>query len=1079
MKLCEILKPENFQKLARDILQIREDTILESFSPGKDSGIDYRGIINKKNVIIQVKSTKNYNALKSQLKNEEIKKLEKLKPERYILVLAISLTTKRKDEILEIFKDYIISPNDLITGEDIENYFTMEKYQHVNKKHQQIALKDYCELLNYYPISEDPFAECKDLYQDIEVIQKYFIATKSFKNAIKHIENNNIIILTGDPGAGKTTNAKMLIDYLLTQKEIDEVIELKSTNDFSKKYDYQKKQIFYFDDFWGSTFAFQKVPLNEDKQFFQMVNAISNNPNTYLILTTREYVLKQGLQYFHAQNNHYIDTRIYHNNASLSKLEKTKILMAHIANSNLDFNIMTTITYYVDEIIMKPNYSPRAIEYFINENQDKLINADKFINSFLKYLDKPYDYFKNTFYKLSEESRIISYIITISEPPTSIEKLKDTFTIIATNIPNTRIKISNFDTFINELENSFTTYNNKNKSIQFKNHSIEDFVTKEFINEFIDYKKAFIKGVKYFDQIISLLSERIKFNLLSEDIELLLNKIISNFETLSFASIEPFNYDVIDDINDLFSWKHTKIWTCLKIAKIYNNNDFTIFLKNKTIELLNFYVNKYHYYLTQNFISIPELLKWLEKLGCELDFDELSKKYLCGFSFLYELQGITYGSLKFQQACKKNFKYIKNEFIEQLPERLLVELDITSEDGISLEYEQTIEDLPKILNFFNIPMSKEVQIILDDSKIDYTTYTNLVDTKGKKSRSNEDKQKEDYVKKIRQSFYQKQYIKKNNFIKLLNKLEGLSYSEKDKIKKSFYSSADIFCFPNELTNNYIQLIYDYYQETKDIDTSWNLFPKLTKYISNKIPALKIESLYNYAYHLQSNDCIALSKKHLITQYQITEEQIKQLINIGAFGQNYNLIYFTDNLFEMYLSTMYFVNNKNIDFQTYKTYLNDKNIFSTCDILLFEYFDTNRFNNLFLKEIFNNIEILGFDNFLKEISEIEIEKEDQGYSTTSTINDYYCFYDLFAFNYFNIGIFENIIEMIEESEWAKKQQKYKIMDFLDDKSIQNTTNYQKIIEVCKTYYNLAKSINNKLSKLKDNEKLKFDKNDILI
>ena len=102
------LSPIDFQKMCGDIIQIRENITFECFALGKDQGIDYRGFKDGKTIIVQVKSTKNYNTLKSELKNVELAKVKKLNPDRYILMVAMPLLPNQKKEILEIFKDYIV-----------------------------------------------------------------------------------------------------------------------------------------------------------------------------------------------------------------------------------------------------------------------------------------------------------------------------------------------------------------------------------------------------------------------------------------------------------------------------------------------------------------------------------------------------------------------------------------------------------------------------------------------------------------------------------------------------------------------------------------------------------------------------------------------------------------------------------------------------------------------------------------------------------------------------------------------------------------------------------------------------------
>lgn len=77
----------DFQNLARDVIQIREGFLFESFKEGKDSGIDGRFCSEEGAVILQAKRYGEYKTLKKSLK-EEIKKVEKLQPKRYLLVVS-------------------------------------------------------------------------------------------------------------------------------------------------------------------------------------------------------------------------------------------------------------------------------------------------------------------------------------------------------------------------------------------------------------------------------------------------------------------------------------------------------------------------------------------------------------------------------------------------------------------------------------------------------------------------------------------------------------------------------------------------------------------------------------------------------------------------------------------------------------------------------------------------------------------------------------------------------------------------------------------------------------------------------
>lgn len=117
----KVLSPERFQDFTRDILQVREKNVMESFRKTKDNGIDMRTKKDKKTVIGQAKRYSNINSLMNNLRNVEIKKVKKLNPDRYILVSSVDYDSKSKEEIIKLFEGYIKNEKDIIGNTDLNN----------------------------------------------------------------------------------------------------------------------------------------------------------------------------------------------------------------------------------------------------------------------------------------------------------------------------------------------------------------------------------------------------------------------------------------------------------------------------------------------------------------------------------------------------------------------------------------------------------------------------------------------------------------------------------------------------------------------------------------------------------------------------------------------------------------------------------------------------------------------------------------------------------------------------------------------------------------------------------------------
>lgn len=66
-----ILQPAEFEELIRDLVQEHIGTFVESFTSGRDSGIDLRfATVNGGKTIVQAKRYKDYASLLSNLKGE-------------------------------------------------------------------------------------------------------------------------------------------------------------------------------------------------------------------------------------------------------------------------------------------------------------------------------------------------------------------------------------------------------------------------------------------------------------------------------------------------------------------------------------------------------------------------------------------------------------------------------------------------------------------------------------------------------------------------------------------------------------------------------------------------------------------------------------------------------------------------------------------------------------------------------------------------------------------------------------------------------------------------------------------------
>jgi DNA polymerase III delta prime subunit len=550
----------DFEKLTRDVLQEQYDIDLESFTTGKDGGIDLRYSKEKNNdLIVQCKRYNNYISLKSNLK-KEYQKVKILNPQKYILSTSVGLTPLNKDEIIKIFNGCIKGPSDIFGKNDLNNL--LGKYPEIERKHFKLWFSStniLQKLLHNDIISRSEF-EKEDILREIKV----YVQNKSYSEAFNILNQHNYVLISGIPGIGKTTLAKILIcKYLIKGYEL--VVVSSDINEAESLYERGKKQLFYYDDFLGSNFLEERLKKNEDQKLVRFIKKIKNVSNKKLIMTTREYILSQAkLKYeIFADSNLEIAKCIIDLEKYL-KLIRAEILYNHLFYSNLPpgyiYALLTDKSYL--KIIDHPNYSPRIIQIMTDKDVVGRISERGFFDFFIKNLNNPINIWEHSFTnQISKSSQHLLYIMLVSNDQIFEDDLEKSFWELYKNESNELNFEINREDFINslkELENTFIKISKvqsgrsyglvkkkKTKNIiQFQNPSIRDFLINKVRNN-INLISSLIDSAIYLNQLFDIYriySENKSHKILVDDdlVSKLINNIIQKFDNLESIKMHTY-----------------------------------------------------------------------------------------------------------------------------------------------------------------------------------------------------------------------------------------------------------------------------------------------------------------------------------------------------------------------------------------------------------------------------------------------------------------------------------------------------------------------------------------------------------
>lgn len=423
-----ILSASEFERLTRDLLQKHLGCYIESFTSGRDGGIDLRCAgIKDSSTIIQCKRYKEYSSLKRELA-KEVDKVKNLSPTQYYISTTVGLTPANKEEIKQMFYPYILSTEDIFGKDDLNNL--LAKHADIEKLYYKLWL---CSTAVMEQIINKRVVNWSKLeYQACLDESKKYVMNESFDQAMDKLLQYHYVIISGIPGIGKTTLARQLILQKLGT-DYDEFVCI--TNDLDNAMDLLedgKKQIFFFDDFLGNTF-FEHGEKGFESKLILFIRHIRKAKDKLLILTTREYILQDAKLYYEKFETNNLDlSKCVVDLGSYTQMIKAEILYNHLAYSNIPEECLRNLLkhdYNYFYPINHKNFNPRVIEAFINHEEWKDKSPDDFYRAFCYVFDHPNSVWEMVFNKLDALSQYALIVLVTLHRPCLLKDWREAFEV--------------------------------------------------------------------------------------------------------------------------------------------------------------------------------------------------------------------------------------------------------------------------------------------------------------------------------------------------------------------------------------------------------------------------------------------------------------------------------------------------------------------------------------------------------------------------------------------------------------------------------------------------------------------------
>jgi energy-coupling factor transporter ATP-binding protein EcfA2 len=506
------INDKEFELLVLDLLNAKYSLNLQVFKVGPDQGIDlrYSTAENNNQIVVQAKHYigSGYSKLKKVFVKKELSKLKSLNPQRYIIATSLPLSPKQKDELKDLLSPYILSSNDVIGQSDLNTY--LREFKEIEQKQFKLWFSSVS-MLNAI-LNNAIEGRTRAYLEKIRSKIGLYVVTKSLDKANELLDKKKLLLITGQPGLGKTTLADaILLERAKKGHHIYKVVNIREAEDMISLNN-NVKQLFYFDDFLGETYYEILTAGQTETQITQFVDRVRNTPNKYLMLTSRTVILNQADDKSEKINRSQLLNQQYEIQLSdYSKFEKAEILYNHLYFYEVKEELFNSIIQdkFYKTIINHESYTPRTIEFLTEPTKIENLSPTEYREFITASLKNPKEiwsrsfrnqinYFDQLFLvtlftfrgKVNEMALIAAY-----ESRLQYEKINH----------NQIIKANQFWESAKILLNGFITSTlidaeETEREYSFINPSLSDFF-KGYVQDSFQERKAIVSSVIYIDQL--------------------------------------------------------------------------------------------------------------------------------------------------------------------------------------------------------------------------------------------------------------------------------------------------------------------------------------------------------------------------------------------------------------------------------------------------------------------------------------------------------------------------------------------------------------------------------------------------